>query len=193
MRVLQTIPDCTLHELAVEDLPALQSFYEVNPLYWQQCLGQAPAPTEAHEDFFGGPPTDWPKTRQWTIGITARESELAGAAGLISDLFIESVWHIGFFMVATRLHGDGSAQRMYAVLEDWMRAQGARWLRLGVVIGNTRAERFWQRRGYLEVRRRPGVEMGRRVNDLRVMVKPLTGAPLDEYLSRVSRDRPDPL
>ena len=191
MRVLQTTFDCTLHELAVEDLPALQAFYEANPLYWHQCLGQAPTLTEAHDDFFGGPPADWPKNRQWMIGITAREPELAGAAGLISDLFIESVWHVGFFMVATRRHGDGSAQRMYAVLEDWMRAQGARWLRLGVVIGNTRAERFWQRLGYLEVRRRTAVEMGRRVNDLRVMVKPLTGESITAYLARVERDRPE--
>ena len=37
---------------------------------------------------------------------------------------------------------------------------------------------------------RRAVAMGKRVNDLRVMVKPLAGGTLGEYLSLVPRDRP---
>ena len=54
-----------------------------------------------------------------------------------------------------------------------MKAGGAKWLRLGVVAGNTRAERFWEKCGYREVRTREGVRMGERLNTLRVMMKPL--------------------
>ena len=68
--------------------------------------------------------------------------------------------------------------------------QGARWLRLGVVRGNARAERFWERCGYVQVRERGPVQMGRKTNLLRVMVKPLAGGTLDEYLALVARDRP---
>lgn len=51
-------------------------------------------------------------------------------------------------------------------------------------------ERFWQRQGYVTTRLREGVDMGRRTNDLRVMVKPLGGRTMQDYLQRVLRDRP---
>jgi hypothetical protein len=55
----------------------------------------------------------------------------------------------------------------------WIAGNGARWVRLGVVAGNARAERFWHRAGYREVRRRQGVVMGERVNTVVVMVRRL--------------------
>jgi ribosomal protein S18 acetylase RimI-like enzyme len=72
-----------------------------------------------------------------------------------------------------------------------MKGGGAQWARLGVVAGNARAEKFWERLGYVEVRRRRGVQMGRRTHDVRVMVKPLAGGRFAQYLSLVARDRPD--
>jgi hypothetical protein len=38
---------------------------------------------------------------------------------------------------------------------------------------------------------REGLPMGKRVNDVRVMTKPLTGETLADYLAIVPRDRPD--
>jgi ribosomal protein S18 acetylase RimI-like enzyme len=72
-----------------------------------------------------------------------------------------------------------------------MRAGGAQWVRLGVVVGNARAERFWEKAGFGEVRRRYEVEIEGRVGDLRVMVKRLAGRSIAEYLALVARDRPD--
>jgi GNAT superfamily N-acetyltransferase len=103
-------------------------------------------------------------------------------------LFAASVWQIGLFIVATARHGNGDARSLYRDMEAWMAANGAKWVRLGVVIGNTRAERFWERRGYRELRRRPGAIP---TNTLRVMAKPLTGEAIEAYLQMVERDRPD--
>ena len=80
---------------------------------------------------------------------------------------------------------------LYASLESLMRSAGAEWVRLGVVVGNTRAERFWEKAGFVEVRRRYGVELDHVTRDLRVMVKPLSGGRLERYLGLVERDRPD--
>jgi hypothetical protein len=82
-------------------------------------------------------------------------------------------------------------QRRYAGLEDWMKSIGAQWVRLGVVIGNSRGESFWQRSGYVEVRQRSGIQTGAHTSTVRVMVKPLTGGFVGDYLSMVERDRPD--
>jgi len=72
-----------------------------------------------------------------------------------------------------------------------MRERGAQWIRLGVVVGNGRAERFWEKMGFIEVRRRHDIEVEGRLSDLRVMAKPLSGGNLADYLAVVARDRPD--
>ena len=111
-------------------------------------------------------------------------------ANVITDLLATSVFHIGTFIVATDRHGSGDAQMLYAGLERWSHDNGAPWMRLGVVLGNTRAERFWSSLGFLPVRRRDGVEMGRCSVSVETMVKPLRGGTVERYLSLVARDRP---
>ena len=94
-------------------------------------------------------------------------------------------------MVATVRHGDVSSQRIYRGLEVWAGANGASWLRLGVVQRNVRAERFWERLGYVQVRMRSDVKMGRLTNTIPVMIKPFRVGTLAQYLSLVERDRPE--
>lgn len=72
-----------------------------------------------------------------------------------------------------------------------MRTRKVRWVRPGVVEGYLRAERFWEARGFVDVRRRDGVEMGQQVNNLRVMANPLAGGAISEYFALVARDRPE--
>ena len=79
-----------------------------------------------------------------------------------------------------------------AELEAWARASGADWLRLGVVEGNLRAERFWASRGFVPLRTRGGYRTGSRTNVICTMVKPLNGGSLARCLELVERDRPDP-
>src|SRR3954469_13614729 len=96
----------------------------------------------------------WPFILKFLLASPESTGEIVGVADLLADLFSPGVWHVGFFMVADALHGSGVPRALYAHLEAWMRSQGARWLRLGVVHGNGRAERFWERLGYVEVMRR---------------------------------------
>ena len=112
-------------------------------------------------------------------------------ANVVSDLLAPGVWHIGLFIVATSRYGTGDAQALYRGLETWAAANGANWLRRGVVQGNVRAERFWEALGFVQTRTRSGVEMGKLTNTLRVMVKPLASGTLEQYLSLVERDRPE--
>jgi GNAT superfamily N-acetyltransferase len=179
-------------ELTAVDIPQLQRFFELNPEYFRAVNGQAPASDEAHEEIHGTLPEGWPFTKKWLIGFFDQTGSMVGVANVVSDLLARGVWHIGLFLIATRLHGRGAARSLYDHLERWALDQGAQWLRLGVVQGNTRAERFWDRCGFIEVRKRAGVEMGRLTNTLRVMAKPLAAGTLSEYLALVERDRPVP-
>jgi GNAT superfamily N-acetyltransferase len=119
-----------------------------------------------------------------------KDGALVGVATIVGDFLQPHVWHVGLFVVATALHGSGVAHALYRKLEGWMIGAGARWLRLGVVQGSVRAERFWARCGYVQVRERGPVAMGRKTNLLGVMAKPLAGGTIDEYLALVERDRP---
>jgi len=80
---------------------------------------------------------------------------------------------------------------LYRGLEAWTRREGARWLRPGVVAGNGRAERFWSGLSFVEVRERRDVEMGLRIQTVRVLAKPLAGGTRNDYRALVPRDRAD--
>lgn len=178
-------------EMGEADIPPLQAFFEQNPAYYLIVSGEPAKPDEAREEVLGPLPEGWSYTKKWIIGFAGGDGELCGMAHVVSDLLAPRVWHIGFFLIATSRYGSGVAYTLYQGLEDWMRAQGAQWLRLGVVEGNQRAERFWKGRGYVEVRKRPDMPFGARMNTVSVQVKPLTGGTIESYLAMIPRDRPD--
>ena len=178
-------------ELGPDDAPLLQRFFDANPEYFLAVGGQPATPTEAHDELNDRPPAGFAYTRQWALGYPDADGALAAMAIVVSDLFAARVWHVGLFIVATARHGQGDAQVLYDGIEAWARASGADWMRLGVVQGHARAERFWTGRGFAEVRTRSGIRLGRLDRTVRVMVKPLAGGMLADYLAQVPRDRPE--
>ena len=179
-----------LRVLGESDIPALQRFFDTNHAYFLDVNGEPPRADEGEREFRDVPPAGMPYREMLLLGWFAGDGELVAMATIVGDFIAEHVWHIGLFIVATALHGSGAAHAMYRELEDWMVVRGAHWIRLGVVAGNARAERFWARSGYAQVRERGPLQMGQRTNLLRVMVKPLGGRTLEPYLALVARDRP---
>ena len=177
-------------ELDAEDIAGLQRFFDENPEYFVIVTGKGPQASEAADEF-GPLPEAFSYTKKWVIGFVDESGSMIGMAAVVSDLIAQHVWHIGLFIVATRLHGTGVARRLFEHLERWAQERGAQWLRLGVVEGNARGECFWQRCGFVETRKRDGVQIGARTHTIRVMFKPLAGGNLPEYLALVARDRPD--
>ena len=179
-----------LREFGADDIDLVQRFFEANPEYFLTVNGEGPAPDEAKTEFADLPPPGMPYRAMWLLGFFDREGALIGVATIVGDFLQPHVWHVGLFIVASALHGSGVAHALYRRLERWMVEQGARWLRLGVVRGSAKAERFWLRCGYAQVRERGPLAMGKKTNLLRVMAKPLAGGTIDEYLELVERDRP---
>jgi len=183
-------PDLAIVELGPDDEPLLQRFFEANPAYFDAVFGETAGPGAARDEIRELPPDGWSYTRRCLLGYAAADGELAAVADVVSDVLVPGAWHVGLFIVATARHGSGAAALLYRGLESWAAGHGARWLRLGVVQGNVRAERFWAAQGFVETRTRTGAVMGRRTNTLRVLVKPLAGETLAAYLALVPRDRP---
>jgi GNAT superfamily N-acetyltransferase len=176
-------------ELAEEDLPALQDFFVANPEYFQAVTGVPPRPDEARQEFESRPHPSLPYDKIYILGFLDSSGQMVAMATVITGLLAPRVWHISLFMIATALHGTGTGGLLYAGLEKWAKDEGASWLRLDVVIGNRKAERFWEKAGYKDVQRL-STQLGSMTHTVRVMVKPLRGSDIDEYLREVPRDRP---
>jgi GNAT superfamily N-acetyltransferase len=185
------LSDLRSKELGPGSEALLQRFFEANPLYFLAVSGEPPRPEEAFEEINDELPDGWPYTKKWVIGFASPTGELAPMANVVADLLVKDVWHISTFIVETARHGSGDAGTLYQGIESWAKANGARWLRLGVVKGNSAAERFWQKCGYQQTRERHGVVFSQKVHTLRVMCKPVSGGSISEYLELVERDRPE--
>ena len=119
-----------------------------------------------------------------TGAFKAVELARDAAAGLQAFLERNQEYHL---LVCGEPPAADEAQKMF----ESTLPEGWRYQREWMVEGNARAERFWLRAGYVEVRKREGVELGRRTHVVRVMVKPLAQGKLADYLAKVARDRPD--
>lgn len=202
---MQPMPELTLpapwRAVALDeaDAPALQRFFDDNPLYFETVTGQPAQLGDAVTELQECPPEGWPYTAVWRIGFQRVEAPVMGPAPaasidamahIVADLLAPGVWHLGLFIVATTWHGRGAAPLLHDGLSRWAIGQGARWMRLGVVVGNARAERFWAACGYQPVARRTGIPAGARLNDVTIMARALTGEPIDRYFALIERDRP---
>ena len=187
---LKPEPDIQVVTLTLADEPELQRFFEQAPGYFLAVNGVPAGPTEARDELQGYLPAGWSCSRMYWLGYRDTTGQLVAVINIAADLLAAGVWHIGLLLVHSRLHGTGLAQRLHGDLEAWAARRGARWLRLTVVVGNTKAERFWPRLGYVQVRTREGITMGRQVSTVSIQIKALAGGQVDEYLALVERDRP---
>ena len=178
-------------QLARIDMPRLQVFFEANPEYFETVEGAPPGPHAAEQEFDSGLPDAWPHGARRMLEFAPQDGPVEAMADIVEDLFAAGVWHVGLFIVATRLHGSGASGEIYGALESWMQRRGARWVRLGVVAANERAGAFWRKIGFGELRRRTGVPVGERVHEIVVMMKSLQGGDAASYLACVPRDRPE--
>ena len=154
------LPGIRCIEITPEYEAALQRFFEANPRYFMSVNGEPANAGDAHKEIHGALPAGWPFTRKWLVGYLDQNGALVAMANIVSDLVARGVWHIGLFIVATSRHGSGDAHALYRSLEAWGLFAWCKVLRLGVVRGNQRAERFWERRGFVDTRTREGVIMG---------------------------------
>jgi GNAT superfamily N-acetyltransferase len=190
MPALFESPRFVVRELRPDELPALQALFKANPDYFFTVGGQGPRPDEAQQEFHELPPAHLSYGTRWFAGVFDRANGLRGLIILVSDLAAKDVWHTALFFVAGQLRGTGAAGEIQSSLEAWALSCGARWLRLRVVVGNAPAERFWSKCGFIEVRTRQIVVGSGESKTTRVMVKPLAGGSLDDYLRWVPRDEP---
>ena len=190
MHALFETPRFYARALTQPDLPSLQALFEANPDYFVAVGGQPPRADEAQQEFNELPPPHLPFGARWFAGLFDGANVLRGIAIVVSDLSAPAVWHIALFFLEEGSRRTGASHEIYDALENWIRASGGSWIRLGVVHGNLPAERFWVKCGFTETRTREFVNASGQTKTVRVLVKSVTGGTIDSYLQLVPRDQP---
>jgi GNAT superfamily N-acetyltransferase len=179
------------------DGDAIYAFAQANPEYELMIGGALPAREEYLREFFeSAPPPEMSYAELFKLVVLEKTpmgaaGEVVGLLDVCADLRAKDVWHTGYFHIARRLQGDGTAQALYTALEDWMTSRGAQMLRLNVANVNARARGFWQRNGYQFSHTHKDCVFGQNKHDMHTLLKPLGTITIAQYRALVPQDHPD--
>jgi len=132
------------------DAPAIQALLEASgPFHWDP-EGEAPGPDAAATLLHDRPPGH-PREAKWLLGME-EDGQLVGVWDILRDYPVAGRWVLGLFLLHPDHRGEGLGARAYALVEAWIRDQGAERVGLGVRFQNPRARPFWARMGYQVLR-----------------------------------------
>jgi ribosomal protein S18 acetylase RimI-like enzyme len=169
--------------------PALDAAYlgfvHRNPDYEIMVCGAMPSSEVLLHDFFDfQPPPERSSEHTCSHKLILRDSqrEVIGLMDVVEHLRCEidgvewrkGVCHLAFIQIADELHGTGMAQAVMHEFENWAKARGFEWMRLGVLDDNPRGKRFWQKQGFEFVDKREGVMFHERAHTVHICLKRLT-------------------
>ena len=72
-------------EMRADEVPALQAFFDANPLYFEKVNGRAPTPDDGQLEYDDLPPPELPFGKRWMLVVTDEAGEWVAVAQLLSD------------------------------------------------------------------------------------------------------------
>lgn len=157
-----------IEPIDVEAAPALQQLLERSADFWQLVEGCFPPPDAALKELafaMEGKTT-------FNFGVY-EEDRLVAFAALLRDFPKPTEWWLTTMIVDPDKRGRGFGAAVHGKLVEWIAAQGATVLWLGVVVQNEAAQRFWRRMGYVKRERQMWTATSGRQSELILMSQPL--------------------
>jgi len=158
--------------LSEVDAPAVQKLLEACADFNLLVSGLPPAPGDGL-DLFRDLPPGKSLADKAVIGVYDRPAHLAGLADVIRGYPEEDTWFIGLLLLEPSARGQGLGRRFYQEIERWVRQNGARRIKLGVVGDNQDGCRFWQALGFQEIGVRPPRKFGEKEQVVYIMERVL--------------------
>ena len=143
---------------------------------------KARGPDEAKHEFADVPPAGMAYREMWLLGFFDGAGALIGVATIVGDFLVDTSGTSASSSSRRRCTAAASRTRSIAGSSAGWSSRARGGCASASSRAASRAERFWQRCGYVQVRERGPVTMGKKSNLLRVMAKPLGGGTIDEYL-----------
>jgi GNAT superfamily N-acetyltransferase len=148
------LPPYRITRLSGSDAALLQELYERCSDYHEMEEGVPTRPGAAEHLLTALPPGKSPEDKH-VLGIQAPEGGLVGVVDLVRDYPAEGDWWLGLLMLDPAARAAGLGTRLFGEIERAVAAAGGTALHVAVLEHNVRAERFWRRVGFAEVRRQP--------------------------------------
>lgn len=136
--------------LSPSDSPAVFDLYVRCHDYFILQDGEPASIADAEALFTDVPPGKRPED-QFVLGVY-RGRRLCAVALLLTDYPEERDWYLGLLLLDPAIRRKGIGQEIYAAIERWSTAQGARRMLLAVLKDNEAALRFWRASGFDPVR-----------------------------------------
>jgi GNAT superfamily N-acetyltransferase len=163
----------TARRLDEKDTAALQVLCDACADYHVLIYGEPAGPDEASHQLAELPPGKT-LTDKFFFGLFTPRPRLCGALDLLRGYREPGEWYLGLLLLEPSVRGQGLGERVLRAAEEWVRAQGARRMRLACAEQNEGGRRFWERQGYREERRFPPRSMGVRETVLVELTRELT-------------------
>jgi ribosomal protein S18 acetylase RimI-like enzyme len=166
----------TVRRLSPADAAELQALYERCSDYHELEDGGPTRPTAGAETLAAGPPGTDPADK-FSLGVYADGGAMVAFLDVIRDYPEPGEWWIGLLMLDPAARSGGLGGRICEEAARWIAAEGGRALHLDVLEQNPRAERFWRRHGFEEVRRKPFTAATGKESTVIVMRRALASEP----------------
>jgi RimJ/RimL family protein N-acetyltransferase len=125
--------------------PALQQLFERCAEFFQLVEGRFPPPDTALKEL------EFTMPGKTTVNFGVYEDgRLIAFAGLLRDYPKAPEWWLGLMILDPDKRGRGFGAAVHQEIVEWILAQGATVLWIGVQVQNENAQRFWKRIGYVE-------------------------------------------
>ncbi|MBN1551667.1 GNAT family N-acetyltransferase [bacterium] len=157
-------------KLGKKDLVIIQQLLTKCQSYFKLVAGEA-VNSEYSFDLLSKTPPDKTIDDKFLLGIFEDGFELIAILDIIRDFPAPGIWFLGLMLLEPDRRNQGLGHLIYDTLEDWMKREGAKSFRLGVVEQNPNAVKFWRRMGFEIVEKRENVMAGKQSNTVIVMQK----------------------
>ncbi len=162
------LPGHSIHQLGLEDAPALQALFEKCADYMLLVDGHPAGPDSAAGELQDRPPGKSIEDK-FLFGIFNAQNELVGELDVLRDYPDEGTWWIGLLLLDPAVRSVGIGEKVLEGFVDYARGNGGTAIMLGVVAENKRATRFWTRMGFEWVLDREPQHFGRKTHIVQVM------------------------
>jgi GNAT superfamily N-acetyltransferase len=134
------------------DVAELQDLYERYADYHEMHEGFAIRPS-AGADELAMPPPGRTLEDKFSIGIHEPDGSLNAYLDILRGYPAANEWWIGLLMLDLKVRANGLGTHIFRAAQNWVSLQGGDAIYLAVLEENKRAERFWWRQGFAELRR----------------------------------------
>jgi GNAT superfamily N-acetyltransferase len=161
-------PGYTLKWLGPEAAERLQRLYERCSDYAILVDGE-PSPATAAEEEFRSVPPGRSLDDKVMFGLIAPTDDIVGLLEGLRHYPDEATWWLGLLLLLPDRRGQRLGEALTSGFLELARGQGAKAVMLGVLLENEAGRRFWERQGFVEVRRTEPRPFGKKVHTVIVM------------------------